>query len=68
MWQNTFSRALAWVKELRQQNAGSVLIVLAGNKADLAAEHRAVSVDVGNSNSNCMSGACLAWTVHSHAL
>lgn len=54
------------MKELRQQNAGSVLIVLAGNKADLAAEHRAVSVDVGNSN--CMSGACLAWTVHSHAL
>jgi GTPase SAR1 family protein len=44
--QNTFNRALAWVKELRQQTAQSVLIVLAGNKADLAAEHRAVSVDV----------------------
>ncbi|XP_076459805.1 ras-related protein Rab-5C-like [Babylonia areolata] len=42
---NTFNRALAWVKELRQQNAGSVLIVLAGNKADLASEHRAVNID-----------------------
>ncbi|KAL8601479.1 Ras-related protein Rab-5C [Nucella lapillus] len=42
---NTFNRALAWVKELLQQNGESVLIVLAGNKADLASEHRAVSVD-----------------------
>ncbi|KAK7111232.1 ras-related protein Rab-5C-like [Littorina saxatilis] len=42
---HSFSRALAWVKELRQQNASSVLIVLAGNKADLASDHRAVSVD-----------------------
>lgn len=42
---NTFSRALAWVKELRQQTAQTILIVLAGNKADLASEHRAVSVD-----------------------
>jgi len=42
---NTFNRALAWVKELRQQTAQTVLIVLAGNKADLAGEHRAVPVD-----------------------
>lgn len=46
---NTFNRALAWVKELRQQTAQSVLIVLAGNKADLASEHRAVSVDEAQS-------------------
>lgn len=42
---NTFNRALAWVRELRQQTSSSVLIVLAGNKADLATNHRAVLVD-----------------------
>ncbi|XP_025097759.1 ras-related protein Rab-5C-like [Pomacea canaliculata] len=46
---NTFTRALAWVKELRQQTTNSVLIVLAGNKADLASEHRAVPVEEGRS-------------------
>lgn len=42
---NTFRRALAWVKELRQQNSTSVLIILAGNKVDLAPEKRAVSFE-----------------------
>lgn len=42
---DTFSRALAWVKELRQQNSSSVLIILAGNKVDLAPENRAVSLE-----------------------
>ncbi|CAL1539743.1 unnamed protein product [Lymnaea stagnalis] len=42
---NTFNRAVTWVKELRQQATGNIVIVLAGNKADLAAEHRAVSTE-----------------------
>ncbi|KAK0040501.1 ras-related protein Rab-5C [Biomphalaria pfeifferi] len=42
---NTFNRAVTWVKELRQQATGNIIIVLAGNKADLAAEHRAVATE-----------------------
>ncbi|XP_076451869.1 ras-related protein Rab-5C-like [Babylonia areolata] len=42
---DTFRRALAWVKELRQLNSGSVLIILAGNKVDLAPQNRAVSFE-----------------------
>ncbi|KAH9498572.1 Ras- protein Rab-5C [Bulinus truncatus] len=42
---NTFNRAIAWVKELRQQATGNIIIVLAGNKADLAEEHRAVPTE-----------------------
>ncbi|XP_005108344.1 ras-related protein Rab-5C [Aplysia californica] len=42
---NTFSRAVSWVKELRQQASSNIIIVLAGNKLDLATEHRAVQTD-----------------------
>ncbi|BFZ21750.1 hypothetical protein BsWGS_24789 [Bradybaena similaris] len=42
---NTFNRAISWVRELRQQTAGNTVIVLAGNKADLASEHRAVQTE-----------------------
>ncbi|XP_059168782.1 ras-related protein Rab-5C-like [Physella acuta] len=42
---NTFNKAIAWVRELRQQATGNIVIVLAGNKADLAAEHRAVPTE-----------------------
>ena len=33
---DTFKRAQAWVKELRQQANQNIVIALAGNKADLA--------------------------------
>lgn len=42
---DTFVRAQRWVKELRQQANPNVLIVLAGNKADMAAEARDVTVE-----------------------
>lgn len=34
--QDTFSRAQTWVKELQRQASPSIVIALAGNKADLA--------------------------------
>jgi len=46
---NTFNRAVSWVRELRQHAPTNIVIVLAGNKADLAADHRAVSTDDGRS-------------------
>uniref|UniRef100_A0A0B6YAL3 Uncharacterized protein n=1 Tax=Arion vulgaris TaxID=1028688 RepID=A0A0B6YAL3_9EUPU len=42
---NTFNRAISWVRELRQQTTGNIVIVLAGNKIDLAAEHRVVQTE-----------------------
>ncbi|XP_050419393.1 ras-related protein Rab-5C [Patella vulgata] len=39
---NTYERAIAWVKELRQHASAQITIVLAGNKADMAPESRAV--------------------------
>lgn len=42
---DTFSRAQAWVKELRQQANQDIVIALAGNKADLAAK-REVETEV----------------------
>ncbi|CAG5126608.1 unnamed protein product [Candidula unifasciata] len=42
---NTFDRAVSWIDELRQQTTGNILIVLAGNKLDLASEHRAVQTE-----------------------
>lgn len=39
----SFSRAIDWVKELKQQANAQIVMVLAGNKADMAAEKRAVS-------------------------
>ena len=44
---DTFSRAQAWVKELRQQANQDIVIALAGNKADLAAK-REVETEVIN--------------------
>jgi len=44
---NTFNRAVNWVKELRQQASSNIIIVLAGNKVDMAAEHRAVATEDG---------------------
>ena len=35
-FQDTFSRAKTWVKELQRQASPNIVIALAGNKADLA--------------------------------
>jgi hypothetical protein len=37
---------VVWVKELKQQANSQIIIVLAANKADMAAENRAVSKEV----------------------
>lgn len=42
---DTFKRAQAWVKELRQQANQNIVIALAGNKADLA-QQRIVETEV----------------------
>ncbi|CAG5107076.1 Oidioi.mRNA.OKI2018_I69.chr1.g3134.t1.cds [Oikopleura dioica] len=42
---DTFSRAQAWVKELRQQANQDIVIALAGNKADLAAKREVETED-----------------------
>ena len=44
--QDTFVRAKSWVKELQRQASPSIVIALAGNKADLAAK-RMVDFEVG---------------------
>ena len=41
----SFAKAQAWVRELQRQGAPGAVIALAGNKADLGAEGRAVSAD-----------------------
>jgi len=41
----TFSKATAWIRELRQQANSQIIMVLAGNKADMASEKRTVSRD-----------------------
>jgi len=46
MLQKTFTRAVTWIKELRQQANSQIVIVLAANKADMAADKRAVSKEV----------------------
>lgn len=38
----TFQRAVQWIKELKQQANSQIIVVLVGNKADMAAEKRAV--------------------------
>ncbi|BFZ15679.1 hypothetical protein BsWGS_18718 [Bradybaena similaris] len=43
----TFDRAVSWIEELRQK-APDMMIVLAGNKLDLAAERRAVQTEEAN--------------------
>ncbi|KAL4217086.1 hypothetical protein ACF0H5_023542 [Mactra antiquata] len=40
--QKSFQKAVSWVKELRQQANSQIIMVLAGNKADMAADKRAV--------------------------
>ena len=45
-WQSSLDKAKAWVKELQRQANENIIIALAGNKADLVAEHpdkRAIS-------------------------
>jgi len=44
---DTFNRAVSWVRELRNQAASNIIIVLAGNKADMADQHRAVLTEDG---------------------
>lgn len=39
----TFQKAVSWIKELKQQANSQIIMVLAGNKADMASEKRAVS-------------------------
>ena len=46
---DTFKRAQAWVKELRQQANQNIVIALAGNKADLSAQ-RTVENEVSRNN------------------
>ena len=53
-FQNTFNRAVTWVRELRQQATGNIVIILAGNKADLAEEHRAVATEVNSPTSTLL--------------
>ncbi|ESO84514.1 hypothetical protein LOTGIDRAFT_131980 [Lottia gigantea] len=43
--QKSYDRAVAWVKELRQQANSQITIVLAGNKADMAHDSRAVQIE-----------------------
>ena len=42
---DTFSRAKVWVKELQRQATPSIVIALAGNKADLAAKRQVEVAD-----------------------
>lgn len=37
---------MSWIKELKQQANSQIIMVLAGNKADMAAEKRAISREV----------------------
>lgn len=39
----TFQKAVTWIKELKQQANSQIIMVLAGNKADMAADKRVVS-------------------------
>jgi len=41
----SFAKAQAWVRELQRQGAPGAVIALAGNKADLAGEGRAVTTE-----------------------
>ena len=49
IFQDTFSRAKTWVKELQRQASPNIVIALAGNKADLA-NKRVVEYEVMNLN------------------
>lgn len=46
--QKSFNKAIDWVKELQQQANAQIVMVLAGNKADMAAEKRSVSREVAS--------------------
>lgn len=48
---SSFNRAQAWIKELLQQANSQMVICLAGNKADMASEKRAVSREDGKEHS-----------------
>ncbi|KAL3853915.1 hypothetical protein ACJMK2_013229 [Sinanodonta woodiana] len=43
----SFNSAITWVSELRQQANSQIVVVLAGNKADMAAEKRVVAREEG---------------------
>lgn len=45
--QSSYIRAQAWIKELLQQGNSQMVICLAGNKADMASEKRAISREDG---------------------
>ena len=49
MLQDTFARAKTWVKELQRQASPSIVIALAGNKADIA-NKRMIEFDVSSQN------------------
>ncbi|XP_071101249.1 ras-related protein Rab-5B-like [Haliotis cracherodii] len=48
---NSYNRALSWVRELRQQANSQIVLVLAGNKADMAGPNRAVLTEDANAYS-----------------
>ena len=52
---DTFSRAQAWVKELRQQANQDIVIALAGNKADLAAKREVETEVISSFEALCIS-------------
>ena len=60
--QNTFEGAKSWVKELRDERP-SIVIALAGNKADLGSE-RKVTFEMSSSYSFFTLSFCLPNLVH----
>ncbi|NWW70204.1 RAB5B protein, partial [Climacteris rufus] len=60
--QETFARAKTWVKELQRQASPSIVIALAGNKADLASK-RMVEYEVRGVPGGFFWGDCGVWGV-----
>ena len=54
LWQDTFTRAKNWVKELQRQASPNIVIALAGNKADIA-NKRAIDQQVSVISTMCIS-------------
>lgn len=46
-FQDSFNRAICWVKELQKQANTSIIIALVGNKVDLESEQRVISSAAG---------------------
>lgn len=53
LWQDTFTRAKNWVKELQRQASPNIVIALAGNKADIA-NKRAIDQQVSVISTMCV--------------